>query len=196
MFYLGRLSRLTTMQTALTLAQAEASPSMLTLTGSASKASDAFERLPADLSAALAENSEAAGKLLPGIQATMADARAMAEALERISKQGDSAPATEPWTPSSTATALREAQSAAREIRATVEATRDSLQADSSLEKLVQTSMDETRQTIDHAYSKALWVLGAFLLGQFFLLLCAARLFRPAKNSSTQDPSSSEVSRP
>jgi hypothetical protein len=196
MFYLGRLSRLTTMQTALTLAQAEASPSMLTLTGSASKASDAFERLPADLSAALTENSEAAGKLLPGIQATMADARAMAEALERISKQSDSAPAAEPWTPSSTATALREAQSAAREIRATVEATRDSLQADSSLEKLVQTSMNETRQTIDHTYCKALWVLGAFLLGQFFLLLCAARLFRPAKNSSAQDPCSSEVSRP
>ena len=196
MFYLGRLSRLTTMQTALTLAQAEASPSMLTLTGSASKASDAFERLPADLSAALAENSEAAGKLLPGIQATMADARAMAEALEKISKQSDSATAAEPWTPSSTAAALREAQSAAREIRATVEATRDSLQADSSLEKLVQTSMNETRQTIDHAYSKALWLLGAFLLGQFVLLLCAARLFRPAKNSSTKDPSSSEVSRP
>jgi hypothetical protein len=196
MFYLGRLSRLTTMQTALTLAQAEASPSMLTLTGSARKASDAFERLPADLSAALSENSEAAGKLLPGIQATMADARAMAEALERISKQSDSAPAAEPWTPSSTATALREAQSAAREIRATVEATRDSLEADSSLEKLVQTSMNETRQIIDHAYSKALWVLGAFLLGQFFLLLCAARLFRPAKNSLSQNPCSSEVSRP
>jgi len=191
MFYLGRLSRLTTMQTALTLAQAEASPSMLTLTGSARKASDAFERLPADLTAALTENSDAAGKLLPSIQATMADARAMAEALERISKQSNSAPPAEPWTPSSTATALREAQSAAREIRATVEATRDSLEADSSLEKLVQTSMNETRQTIDHVYAKALWVLGAFLLGQFFLLLCAARLFRPAKNSSAQDPTSS-----
>ena len=191
MFYLGRLSRLTTMQTALTLAQAEASPSMLTLTGSARKASDAFERLPADLSAALSENSEAAGKLLPGIQATMADARATAEALERISKQGDSAAAAEPWTPSSTATALREAQAAAREIRATMETTRDSLQPDSSLEKLVQTSMNETRQTIDHAYSKALWVLGAFLLGQFFLLLCAARLFRPSDKSSIQAPNNS-----
>jgi hypothetical protein len=193
MFYLGRLSRLTTMQTALTLAQAEASPSLLTLTGSARKASDAFDRLPADLSTALSENSEAAGKLLPGIQSTMADARATAEALERISKQSDSAPAAEPWTPSSTATALREAQSAAREIRAVVETTRDSLQATEGnlLEKIVHSTAQETRRTIDHAYSKALWVIGAFLLGQFFLILCAARLFRRAKNSSTQAPSSS-----
>ena len=192
MFYLGRLSRLTTMQTALTLAQAEASPSLLTLTGSARKASDAFDRLPADLSAALSENSEAAGKLLPSIQSTMADARATAEALERISKQSDSAPASEPWTPSSTATALREAQSAAREIRAAVETTRDSLQVTegNSLEKIVHSAAQETRQTIDHAYSKALWLIGAFLLGQFFLILCAARLFRPAKNSSTQATSS------
>jgi hypothetical protein len=72
-----------------------------------------------------------------------------------------------------------------------METTRDSLQPDSSLEKLVQTSMNETRQTIDHAYSKALWVLGAFLLGQFFLLLCAARLFRPSKKSSIQAPGNS-----
>jgi hypothetical protein len=194
MFYLGRLSRLTTMQTALTLAQAEASPSMQTLTGSARKASDAFERLPADFSAALTENSEAAGKLLPGIQATMADARAIAEALEKITKQSDAAPAaSEPWTPSSTAAALREAQSAAREIRAAVETTQDSLQATegSSLEKIVRSTAHETRQTIDHAYSKVLWVLGAFLLGQFFLLLCAARLFRPSKKSSIQAPSNS-----
>ena len=193
MFYLGRLSRLTTMQTALTLAQAEASPSLLTLTGSARKASDAFDRLSADLSAALSENSEAAGKLLPGIQSTMADARATAEALERISKQSDSAPAAEPWTPSSTATALREAQSAAREIRAAVETTRDSLQVTegNSLEKIVHSTAQETRRTIDHAYSKALWLIGAFLLGQFFLILCAARLFRPAKNSSIQATSSS-----
>jgi hypothetical protein len=193
MFYLGRLSRLTTMQTALTLAQAEASPSLLTLTGSARKASDAFDRLPADLSAALSENSEAAGKLLPGIQSTMADARATAEALERISQQSDSAPAAEPWTPSSTATALREAQSAAREIRAAVETARDSLQATEGnlLEKIVHSTAQETRRTIDHAYSKVLWLIGAFLLGQFFLILCAARLFSRAKNSSTQAPSSS-----
>ena len=193
MFYLGRLSRLTTMQTALTLAQAEASPSLLTLTGSARKASDAFDRLPADLSAALSENSEAAGKLLPGIQSTMADARATAEALERISKQSASAPAAEPWTPSSTATALREAQSAAREIRTAVETARDSLQVTegNSLEKIVHSTAQETRRTIDHAYSKALWLIGAFLLGQFFLILCAARLFRPAKNSSIQATSSS-----
>ena len=186
MFYLGRLSRLTTMQTALTLAQAEASPSLLTLTGSARKASDAFDRLPADISAALSENSEAAGKLLPGIQSTMADARATAEALERISKQSDSASAAEPWTPSSTATALREAQSAAREIRAAVETTRDSLQftEGNSLEKIVQFAAQETRQTIDHAYSKALWLIGAFLLGQFFLVLCAARMFNPKKTYS------------
>lgn len=181
MFYLGRLQRLTTMQTALTLAQAEASPSVLTLTDSARKVTDAIERVPDDLNAAIEQNSEIAAKLLPVIQATIADARAATEAFERMAKPSDTnTPATEPWTPTSTAVTLREAGAAAREIRATVETTRDSLQNMplGPMEKFLQSTASETHMAIDHAFFKGLWLIGAFLAGQMFLILLAARLFK------------------
>ena len=67
-----------------------------------------------------------------------------------------------------------------------METTWDSLQVTDGnlLEKIVHSTAQETRRTIDHAYSKALWLIVAFLLGQFFLILCAARLFRPKNTYS------------
>jgi len=185
MFYLGRLQRLTTMQTALTLAQAEASPSVLTLTDSARKVTDAIERVPDDLNAAMEQNSEIAAKFLPVIQATIADARAAAEAIHAISDKRSA----EPWTPTSTITALHEAQLAAREIRAAMDATRDSLQTRpvGPMEKLLRSTAEETRLAIDHAYLKGLWLIVAFLAGQSLLILLAAHLFRPTKNHQPLD---------
>jgi hypothetical protein len=185
MFYLGRLQRLTTMQTALTLAQAEASPSVLTLTDSARKVTDAIERVPDNLNAAMERNSEVASKLLPVIQATIADARAAAEAIHAISDKRSA----EPWTPTSTTTVLREAQLAALEIRAAMESTRDSLQTMpvGPMEKLLRSTAEETRLAIDYAFFKGLLLIGAFLAGQLLLMLIAAHLFRPTKNHQPLD---------
>lgn len=180
MFYVERLPRLTTMQTALALAQTGASPPVLSLTESARQTSDAIERMPENLTSAVAKNSEALGALLPGIQASLADSRAIMEIVERIEKTDAGAPPTEPWTPGASATVLRETQAAAHEIRATLEEVEKSLASAKALplEKLLQTTSQEARETIDYAGNKILVVLVVFLAGQLALLLIAARLFR------------------
>ncbi|MEI6072808.1 MAG: hypothetical protein WCS31_13520 [Verrucomicrobiae bacterium] len=184
MFYVERLPRLTTMQTALALAQTGASPAVLSLTESARQISKAIERMPDNLTVAVAKNSEALGGLLPGIQSSLADTRAIMEIVERIEKLGDPAPS--PWTPESTAAALRETQSAVREIRSTLEAAEKTLSsADGApLEKLLRTTSQEVRKTIDEAWKKVLLAIAIFLVGQFVLLLVAARLFRPRTTHS------------
>ncbi len=187
MFYVERLPRLTTMQTSLALAQTGAAPAVISLTESARQTSEAIDRMPENLTAALAKNSEALGGLLPGIQATVADSRAIAEITERILKADTGAPPAEPWTPGSSAAVLREVQGAAREVRTTLQQVDNSLATAESLplDKLLKTASQEVRQTIDYAWAKLLLAIGIFLAGLLILLLVAARLFRAPSQKRT-----------
>ncbi|MFZ4775105.1 MAG: hypothetical protein ACOYM3_07070 [Terrimicrobiaceae bacterium] len=185
MFYVERLPRLTTMQTSLALAQTGASPAVLSLTESARQTSEAIERMPDNLTAALAKNSESLGALLPGIQASLADSRAIMEITERLQKSSGQDASASPWTPESTAATLREAQATAREVRDTLEQVEKSLAAADGqpLGKLVHATSLEVRQTIDDVWAKVLLAIGIFLAGQLVLLFVAARLFRPGLHS-------------
>ena len=187
MFYVERLPRLTTMQTSLALAQTGAAPAVLSLTESARQTSEAIDRMPDNLTAALAKNSEALGALLPGIQSSLADSRAIMESLERIQKPDGQGPAADPWTPESAAATLREAQATAREVGGALEEVEKAIAATGGLpmEKLVRTSSQEIRQTIDYAWGKLLVAIAVFFAGQLVLLFIAARLFRPLSKKRT-----------
>ena len=180
MFYVERLPRLTTMQTSLALAQTGAAPAVLSLTESARQTSEAIDRMPDKLTTALAKNSEALGALLPGIQSSLADSRAIMESLERIQKSGSQEPASAPWTPESASATLREAQATAREVRTMLEEVEKSLSASGGLpmDKLLRTGSQEVRQTIDYAWGKVFLAIAAFFTGQLVLLLIAAWLFK------------------
>ena len=187
MFYVERLPRLTTMQTSLALAQTGAAPAVLSLTESARQTSEAIDRMPGNLTSALAKNSEALGTLLPGIQSSLADSRAIMESLERIQKSDGQEPAVDPWTPASASATLREAQATAREVRAVLEAVEKSISATNGLamEKLLRTSSQEVRRAIDYASGKVLLAIASLFAGQLVLLLIAARLFRPLSKKRT-----------
>ena len=187
MFYVERLPRLTTMQTSLALAQTGAAPAVLSLTESARQTSEAIDRMPDNLTAALAKNSEALGALLPGIQSSLADSRAIMESLERIQKPDGQGPAADPWTPESAAATLREAQATAREVGGALEEVEKAIAATGGLpmEKLVRTTSQEIRQTIDYAWGKLLIAIAVFFAGQLVLLFIAARLFRPLSKKRT-----------
>ena len=187
MFYVERLPRLTTMQTSLALAQTGAAPAVLSLTESARQTSEAIDRMPDNLTAALAKNSEALGALLPGIQSSLADSRAIMESLERIQKPDGQGPAADPWTPESAAATLREAQATAREVGGALEEVEKAIAATGGLpmEKLVRTTSQEIRQTIDYAWGKLLVAIAVFFAGQLVLLFIAARLFRPLSKKRT-----------
>ncbi len=189
MFYVERLPRLTTMQTSLALAQTGASPAVLSLTESARQASEAIDRMPDKLTNALANNSESLGSLLPGIQSSLADSRAIMEIAERIQKSGGEGSAASPWTPEATAATLREARTTAGEIRSVLEQVDKSLAAADSLpvERLVITTSREVRQIIDDAWVKVLLAIAAFFLAQLVLLFLAVMLFRPLSKEGTKD---------
>ena len=180
MFYVERMPRLTTMQTSLVLAQTGASPALLSLTESARQTSEAIERMPDNVTAAVARNSEALGALLPCIQSSLADSRSILESVERIQTAGKRDPSVESWTPESVAVTLREAHETAHEVRGMLEDVEKSMAAADGLpvEKLLRASSLEVRQSIDYASSKALFAIAFFLLGQLLLLLIAAWLFK------------------
>jgi hypothetical protein len=185
MFYVERLPRLTTMQTALALAQTGASPTVLSLTESARQTSAAIEQMPDKITLALSENSEALGALLPGIQTSIADSRAIMEITERIMQpvEGESTDST--WTPEATAATLREARATAGEMRATLELLEKSLTNSSSLPlaSLLKTTSEEARLTVDYAWSRILLAIGFLFAGLLVLLFVAARLFRPDRQA-------------
>ncbi len=190
MFYVERIPRLTTMQTALALAQTSASPAVVSLTESARLTSESIARLPDDLTAAVAKNTETVGPLLPGLQATVADSRAIAEITERILNADAGTPSADPWTPASSAAVLREAQGAAREIRTTLEEAEKSLTTAEGLpfDRLLKTTSQEVRETIDYAWNKVLLAIGLLLAGLLVLLLIAAWLFRPKRGTPPPAP--------
>ena len=185
MFYVERLPRLTTMQTSLALAQTGASPAVLSLTESARQTSEAIDRMPDKLTAAVAKNSDALREFLPAIQTSLADSREIMESIERIQKSGGQETAAGPWTPESTTAVLREVGTAAHEIRETLGETERSLAATDGLplQKLLLTGSQEVRQIIDYAWIKVLLAIGILLAGQLVLLLIAARIFRREANS-------------
>jgi hypothetical protein len=109
MFYLERLPRLTTMQTSLALAQAGSAPAVLSLAGSAEKASTAITELPDKVTAALSTNAATMKELLPGIRETAIESRKLAEAVDRtvnspLFTNTSSVPS--PWTPERTGALL------------------------------------------------------------------------------------------
>jgi hypothetical protein len=181
MFYVERLPRLTTMQTALALAQTGASPTVLSLTESARQTSQAIEQMPDKITLALSDNSEALGALLPGIQSSIADSRAIMEITERIMQPVEGQSTDSTWTPEATAATLREARATAGEMRATLELLEKSLTNSSSLplESLLKTTSEEARLTVDYAWNRILLAIGLLLAGLLVLLFVAARLFRP-----------------
>ncbi len=181
MFYVERLPRLTTMQTALALAQTGASPTVLSLTESARQTSQAIEQMPEKITLALSENSEVLGALLPGIQSSIADSRAIMEITERIMQPVEGQSTDSTWTPEATAATLREARATAGEMRATLELLEKSLTNSSSLPlaSLLKTTSEEARLTVDYAWNRLLLAIGLLLAGLLVLLFVAARLFRP-----------------
>jgi hypothetical protein len=185
MFYVERLPRLTTMQTALALAQTGASPTVLSLTESARQTSQAIEQMPDKITLALSENSEALGTLLPGIQSSIADSRAIMEITERIMQPVEGQSTDSTWTPEATAATLREARATAGEMRATLELLEKSLTNSSSLplESLLKTTSEEARLTVDYAWNRLLLAVGLLLAGLLVLLFVAARLFRPDRKA-------------
>ena len=185
MFYVERLPRLTTMQTALALAQTGASPTVLSLTESARQTSQAIEQMPEKITLALSENSEVLGALLPGIQSSIADSRAIMEITERIMQPVEGQSTDSTWTPEATAATLREARATAGEMRATLELLEKSLTNSSSLPlaSLLKTTSEEARLTVDYAWNRLLLAIGLLLAGLLVLLFAAARLFRPDRQA-------------
>ena len=109
MFYLERLPRLTTMQTSLALAQVGSAPAVLSLTGSAEKASAAITELPDKVTAAISTNASTVKELLPGIQMSLTESRKVAEAIDRTMNSAfftNDTKAPTPWTPERTGTVL------------------------------------------------------------------------------------------
>jgi len=109
MFYLERLPRLTTMQTSLALAQVGSAPAILSLTGSAEKASAAITELPDKVTEALSTNAATVKELLPGIQVSITESRKLAEAIDRTMNSSfftNTSSAPSPWTPERTSVVL------------------------------------------------------------------------------------------
>lgn len=109
MFYLERLPRLTTMQTSLVLAQVGSAPAVLSLTGSAEKASAAITELPDKVTAAISTNASTVKELLPGIQVSLTESRRIAEAIDRTMNSSfftDNSKPPTPWTPERTGAML------------------------------------------------------------------------------------------
>lgn len=105
MFYLERLPRLTTMQTSLALAQVGSAPAVLSLTGTAEKASAAITELPEKVTDALSANAATVKELLPGIQGTVTESRKLAEAVDRTINSSfftNTSSGPSPWTPEKT----------------------------------------------------------------------------------------------
>lgn len=113
MFYLERLPRLTTMQTSLALAQAGSAPAVLSLAGSAEKASTAITELPDKVTQALSTNASTVKELLPGIQVSLTESRKLAEAVDRTMNSTfftNTSSGPTPWTPERTGAVLAHLQ--------------------------------------------------------------------------------------
>jgi hypothetical protein len=161
MFYLERLPRLTTMQTSLALAQAGSAPAVLSLAGSAEKASSAITELPDKVTAALTTNATTMKELLPGIQGTVTESRKLAEVIDHtMSSPFFTNESKEPsqWTPEKTGAVL--------------EHLRDTLHEANQL----NSSLGGGGNLVDAIFYRTLIVVGALLAGIAGLIVIARRL--------------------
>ncbi len=178
MFYLERLPRLTTMQTALALAQAGSAPSVVSLTKSAETASQAVATLPQALTASVGENAETIGALLPAMQSTLGEARALSESLERLAAPQEGS---QPWTAQDINSSLAAAQSATRELGETIAGARrlvetaSAPQSAAAMGQLLRDVQAGGRDVVDHAYLRALQLVLVFLAGQTLIVWIAMR---------------------
>ena len=161
MFYLERLPRLTTMQTSLALAQAGSAPAVLSLAGSAEKASSAITELPDKVTAAIGTNAATVKELLPGIQGTVTESRKLAEALDRTVNSSfftNTSSGPSPWTPESTGVVLGQL--------------RDTLHEANQL----SSSLAGGGNLVDAIFYRALIVVGVLIAGVAGLILLFRRL--------------------
>jgi hypothetical protein len=97
------------MQTSLALAQVGSAPAVLSLTGSAERASAAITELPDKVTAAISTNAATVKELLPGIQMSLTESRRVAEAIDRTMNSAfftNDTKAPTPWTPERTGAVL------------------------------------------------------------------------------------------
>lgn len=161
MFYLERLPRLTTMQTSLALAQAGSAPAVLSLAGSAEKASSAITELPDKVTAALTTNATTMKELLPGIQGTVTESRKLAEVIDHTMSSPfftNESKGPSPWTPEKTGTVL--------------EHLRDTLHEANQL----NSSLGGGGNLVDAIFYRTLIVVGALLAGIAGLIVLFRRL--------------------
>jgi hypothetical protein len=162
MFYLERLPRLTTMQTSLALAQVGSAPAVLSLTGSAEKASAAITEFPDKVTAAISTNASTVKELLPGIQVSLTESRKVAEAVDRTMNSSfftNDSKSPSPWTPEKTGAVLGQL--------------RDTLHEANQL----SSSLGGGGNLVDAIFLRALIVIGVLIAG----LACLIVLFRRLK---------------
>jgi hypothetical protein len=161
MFYLERLPRLITMQTSLALAQAGSAPAVLSLAGSAEKASSAITELPDKITASIGTNAATVKELLPGIQGTVTESRKLAEALDRTVNSSlftNTSSGPSPWTPERTGILLGQV--------------RDTLHEANQL----SSSLGGGGNLVDAIFYRALIVVGVLIAGVAGLILLFRRL--------------------
>jgi hypothetical protein len=167
MFYLERLPRLTTMQTSLALAQVGSAPAVLSLTGSADKASTAIAEFPDRVTAAMSTNAATLKELLPGIQGTVTESRKLAESVERTYSAMGPSKGEESWTPDKTAIVLNQ-------FRDSSLALRDTLHEANQL----TASLHSGDNIVDAIFYRALILVALLLVGAAGLILLFRKLPR------------------
>ena len=161
MFYLERLPRLTTMQTSLALAQVGLAPAVLSLTGSAEKASAAITELPDKVTTALRTNASTVKELLPGIQMSLTESRRVAEAIDRTINSAfftNDTKAPSPWTPERTGAVLGQLSETLHEANQ------------------LTSSLGGGGSLVDAIFYRVLIVVGVFLAGITGLIFLARYL--------------------
>ena len=161
MFYLERLPRLTTMQTSLALAQAGSAPAVLSLAGSAEKASAAITDLPEKVTAAISTNAATVKEMLPAIQGTVTESRKLADALDRTVNSSfftNTSSGPSPWTPEKTGILLGQV--------------RDTLHEANQL----SASLGGGENLVDAIFYRTLIVIGILIAGVTGLIVLFRRL--------------------
>jgi hypothetical protein len=161
MFYLERLPRLTTMQTSLALAQAGSAPAVLSLTGSAEKASAAITELPDKIGGLIGTNATTVKEILPGIQGTVTESRKLAEAIDRTVNSSffnNTSSGPSPWTPEKTGEVLGQL--------------RDTLHEANQL----SSSLGGGGNLVDAIFHRVLIVIGVLIAGGAGLIILFRRL--------------------
>ena len=178
MFYIERLPRMATMQSALTIAQTSAAPSLLSLSRSAATAAIAIDTLPEDIQKLADSQSETLRILLPQLEPHLDDLRATVESWERITARPPQSPDHEPWTPEKTGEVLDKAHMTLGEINKALAALNSPPDTISGVSRLVSDFKDATEQTMKALMNRALILAGFVFLGALGLLIVAARLFK------------------